>query len=189
MDMSNTTLVPGSLSALAAQNAHSLAEAFVNARVVVIADVSGSMHARDARGGQRRYEVAQTELTALQREYPGQIAVVAFADYPQFCPTGILPPPDGSTNLRAALRFAKVADVPGIRVILISDGLPDDAAGALAVARTYTQRIDVIYVGHEDGTGREFLARLAQAAGGTFHVNARATNLLPTLHQLMLAAC
>ncbi len=68
-----------------------------------------------------------------------------------------------------ALQFVQPADGTGIRFILISDGLPDDAEATLRVARTFESHIDTIYIGPEtgfDSHGREFLKRLAEATGG-----------------------
>jgi predicted subunit of tRNA(5-methylaminomethyl-2-thiouridylate) methyltransferase len=70
------------------------------------------------------------------------------------------------TNMQDALVFIKMADGCGIRLILISDGQPDDREGALRMARTFTSRIDVIYIGPPDGEGERFLAELANCTGG-----------------------
>jgi len=57
--------------------------------------------------------------------------------------------------------------VDGMQFILISDGQPDSPEKALAIARTYKNKINVIYVGPEDNPqGRDFLTRLASVTGG-----------------------
>lgn len=167
----STAIVAGSLSAIAQQNGQSIAETFLSADCIVIVDTSGSMAGTDSRGGQSRYNVACEELAKLQKTLPGKIAVLSFSDSCIFCPGGQPIFLMGGTRLDGALRFAKVADVPGaMRFIVISDGCPDSEAACLAEAAKYHNRIDVIYVGPEASDwgfdGRDFLNRLAKASGG-----------------------
>ena len=160
-------VVVGSLSDVAAKSGMSIAESFISATAIILVDVSGSMHTRDSRGSKSRYDVALDELAVLQRTMPGRLAVIAFSDGAIFVPGGVPSCLAGGTDVAAALRFAKVADVPDMRFFLISDGEPNDAAEALAVAATFTARIDTIFVGPERGDrGRDFLERLAAATGG-----------------------
>ena len=188
MNISNA-IVPGSLSAIAAQEGLSLAESFVSADAVILVDCSASMDARDSRGGRRRFDVALEELAVLQQRMPGKIAVIAFSSSVQFVPGGQPPFLCASTDLAAALQFAKMADVPGMRFVVISDGDPDDAQGALAIAATYQNRIDTIYVGPESyPTGRRFLEQLATAKGGQSLTADRAQELAAKTEQLLLNA-
>ena len=139
----------------------------MQAQAVVIVDVSGSMAARDARGGCSRYEAMLSELATLQANLPGRVAVVAFSDTPIFVPGGEPPFLGGTTDMAAALRFVKPADVDGMRFIIVSDGAPNDPQETLAVASTFRQRIDAIYVGPETMLeGQEFLLQLARVSGG-----------------------
>lgn len=166
----NTSIVSGSLSALSRAENKPLAQTFLNADCVVLVDTSGSMGMRDGAGGQSRYDVACQELASLQDSLPGKIAVLSFSGQGQvmFCPNGQPHNFLGGTDLAGALRFAKIADVPGIRFIVISDGEPDDEQRAMSTARGYQNRIDVIFVGSElSPRGRDFLTRLAAASGGT----------------------
>lgn len=163
----NTQIIPGSINAIAQQQHKSIAETFISADVIVIVDVSGSMSDRDSRGRKSRYEVACEELAQLQRNLPGKIVVVGFSGNAEFCPGGIPRMQGGGTNMVNALEFVKVADLPGMRFILISDGEPDDPHATLSVARTFQNQIDVIFVGPEDRPyGRDFLQKLAAATGG-----------------------
>ncbi len=165
--MNNTAIVQGSLSAIAQQDGKSLAETFMNADVIIIVDTSGSMGSRDSRGGKSRYEVACEELASLQRTMPGKIAMINFSSEVRFEPGGFPFSMGGGTNLAKALRFVKVADLPDMRFILISDGQPDDENECMRVAITFKNHIDVIFVGDEKyPTGRDFLERLAAATGG-----------------------
>jgi len=145
-----------------------LAESFLSADVLLIVDMSGSMGAKDAPGGKSRYEAAENELKRLQEANPGKIAVIAFSDSAEFCPTGIPRRIGAGTNLAGALRFVKPADGTGVRFIVISDGEPDDPWQALAEARSFSSKIDCVYIGPESGHGRDFLKRLAAASGGTY---------------------
>jgi uncharacterized protein YegL len=125
------------------------------------------MGANDSTGGQSRYEVACKELSNLQNSMPGKIAVLSFSSDVQFCPSGIPTFLMGGTELDKALKFAKIADVGKVRFILISDGQPDDEQAAIAIARTYKNKIDVIFVGPEtDRSAREFMRKLAACTGG-----------------------
>ncbi len=186
--MTTTALVPGSLGAIAQRDGVSLAESFLNCDVLIIVDTSGSMDTRDSRGDQTRYQVALDELAALQAHQPGKCGVIAFSSDVAFCPGGQPIPYMQGTDLAKALRFAKVADVPGIRFIIISDGQPDSPQEALAEAARYQNRIDVVFVGSElSPIGRDFLQQLAQASGGQI-VTADRAELLAQKTQLLLTA-
>lgn len=186
--MHKNAIVPGSLSAVAKRDGQSLAETFLNADAVIIVDTSGSMATDDSRGGRRRYDVALEELAALQQHMPGKIGVLAFSSTVQFCPGGQPPLLGGGTDLAGALRFAKVADVEGMRFVVISDGAPDDPDQAIAVARTFKVPISTIYVGPEAcPTGRDFLWQLAKASGGENVMADRVQELANKTQQLLLS--
>jgi len=181
-----TAIVPGSIGAIAQQSGKSLAESFVNADVVVIVDTSGSMDAHDSRDGRTRYDIACVELAGLQNNLPGKIAVISFSHDVTFCPSGVPTYFGGDTDLAGALKYAKLADVTGMRFILISDGEPNDENEALRAAKTYKNKIDVIYVGSETSpTGRAFLEKLARASGGMAITADRAVELQASVQKLI----
>lgn len=185
----NTKLATGSIYDVAKKNNQSIAETFIGCDVVILVDTSASMSNRDSRGGMSRYDVACEELTALQASLPGKIAVLSFSSTVEFCPSGVATFLNGGTNMTKALQFAKVADVPKMRFILISDGEPNIEERTLAVAKTYQNRIDTIYVGPEERpTGREFLNRLAAASGGQTITADRANELKSGIEKLLLSA-
>lgn len=186
--MSNQ-LVKGSLGQIAKQNGQSLAQTFISCDVVVIVDTSGSMGSRDSTAGRSRYEQACLELEKLQADLPGKIGVISFSSRVMFCPNGRPYNFDSGTDLEEALKFTKIADVPGgMRFIVISDGQPDDPAAALKVAKTYSNKIDVIYVGPESNPqGREFLERLAKASGGQTITADKAKALASSVQKLLAA--
>lgn len=161
-------IVPGSLSALSQATNQSLAQSFMSADCILLADMSGSMSMHDAPGGKSRYDAAEAEIIRLQKDYPGRIALVSFSDTAVFCPAGIPDRLGGGTDMAKALRFILPADDTGMRLILISDGQPNNAEETLNVARQFKSAIQTIFVGPElDITGgRKFLEKLAQATGG-----------------------
>lgn len=162
-----SAIIKGSIGQIAKDSGKTIAETFLSADAVVLVDTSGSMSTADAPGGIGRYDAACKELAGLQANLPGKVAVLSFSDTVQFCPTGQPTNLRGGTDLAGALRFAKMADVPGMRFVVISDGEPDQPGAALEVARTYSNRIDVVYIGSElQRAGRDFLTTLAAASGG-----------------------
>jgi uncharacterized protein with von Willebrand factor type A (vWA) domain len=185
----NNQIVVGSISAIAHQTNKSIAETFTSCDCIVIVDTSGSMAQNDSRGGHSRYDVACDELAQLQASLPGKIAVIAFSSEPVFCPGGVPQYLGGGTNMAQALHFTKIADVPGMQFILISDGEPDNERNTLAVARTYKNKISTIYVGPEERpAGRDFLSRLAAATGGLGITVDRAKELKSHIEKLLLTS-
>ena len=184
----NTAIVSGSLSAIANRDGMTLAESFLNCEVIVLIDQSGSMGSQDAPGGRSRFEAADDELMRLQKQHPGQVAVISFSSRVQFCPGGVPNREGAGTDMAKALDFARVADGAS-RIVLISDGQPDSEGAALAAAGKYQHPISTIYIGPEsDRGGREFLARLAAATGGR-HFDSTAPGLLAdSVTALLLAA-
>ena len=159
-------LIVGSLGAVAKKNNHSIAAGFMNVRAFVMVDVSGSMSTRDCGDGRQRFEVAQEQLEKLQNENPSEIAVGCFSNDAQFCPSGVPVFQMGMTDMVKALNLMRMADACGIRLVLISDGEPNDTTAALELASKFVSKIDTIYVGSETGAGREFLRDLSARTGG-----------------------
>lgn len=170
----NTALTIGSLAAIANRDNISLAESFLNCEIVVLIDQSGSMSAKDAPGRRSRYDAADAELIALQKRHPGQVAVIEFSNDVKFCPGGVPSRQGCGTDMAAALNFARVADGAS-KIVLVSDGVPDDEQRTINAARRYNNPIHTIFIGPEDDHegGRAFLAQLAAATGGrTFQSDA-----------------
>ena len=116
--------------------------------------------------GRTRYQAACDELKKLQASIPGKVAVVAFASTVQFVWGGKPPFLNGGTDMAEALTFVRPADGCGMRLVLISDGEPNDPNATLAVARQFVSPIDTVFVGPEGSRGAAFLRRLSDAAGG-----------------------
>lgn len=181
------TASKGSILDYAQDQGMNLAESFMDVDAIVLVDTSGSMSYRDAPGGAERYEAACNELKKLQELLPGKIAVIAFSDTVQFCPNGIPIYLGAGTRMDLALRFVKMADVPGMRFILISDGSPDVEDDTLNVARTFTNHIDTVFIGQAGAYGSHFLKRLAQVSGGRFTASVLTHELAATLMLLLEA--
>lgn len=195
--MTTTTLIPGSLGAIAARDGQSLAESFLSADLIVLIDTSSSMEERDvppadmpefggkAGAARQRYAVACEELKRAQASAPGRIAVVSFASFAQFCPGGIPPKPMGGTNLHHALEFVQPADGT-VKYLVISDGSPTSPDECLTLARSFASTIDTVYVGPKGDSGEDFMRRLAQAGGGAHHAK-RLPELAATIAGLLPA--
>lgn len=167
--MPDQAIVVGSLSDVAERTVTgALAESFVGAKCVAIIDLSGSMELPDGKDNLPRYQVAFNELAKLQADMPGEVAVIGFADSTMFFPGGkpVMGLCGFSTNLARALDFARLADVEGIRFVLVSDGQPNDELDALEAACKFQNRIDVIHIGSGRGSGVEFLEKLSKMSGG-----------------------
>lgn len=163
--MSNS-LVYGSLADMASRGGKSVAETFLSVDALVLVDTSMSMEMDDCPGNRKRYEVACEQLIRLQREIPGKLGVISWSSSAYFCPGGLPKAPFGSTNLANALDFVKPADGCGIRLIIISDGEPDNPEAALDLAKKFSTKIDTLYCGPELGSGADFLKRLSALTGG-----------------------
>lgn len=163
--MKKYEITKGSISDLMQKEDVSLAESFLSCDCVVLFDVSGSMDNTDGTG-KTRFDRGCDQLRELQASMPGKIAVVQFSDTVRFMPGGVPVFLGGMTDLAAGLRFIRVADVPDMRFVVISDGAPDSESMALAEARKFTEKIDTVFIGREGSDGRDFLRDLAKASGG-----------------------
>lgn len=146
------------------------------------------MGAYDDDDGKTRYDRAVEELLKLQAEHDGAIGIIAFSTDAEMCLHGGLPHPDGSTNMTAALEMALPVD-GACTIVVISDGEPNSESTALAAAKLYQHPIHAIYIGPEDGGGRDFLGRLTKQTGGLMDTNfyAQQHSLAKTITKLLTA--
>lgn len=77
-----------------------------------------------------------------------------------------IPEPNGGTNLAKVFRFLQNREFKAKRVVLVSDGLPDDESSALSEANKLFMPIDIIFIGDKGSKGERFMERLASATGG-----------------------
>lgn len=145
---------------------------------VFLADCSFSMDERDgARGefswsatGPRRIDRLAKVLDYVLRRVRLR-ALVCFSDVPEEVTLRgrvLLPEPSGGTALHLALDYVAAMVPPPERVIVLSDGSPNDVGLALTAGRRLAPMvIDAYYVGADgDRLALQFMADLA-ACGGT----------------------
>lgn len=151
------SLVAGSLGALVAQE---------TANVFLLIDCSSSMRER-MQNGRSRIAGLRSVVEQIERERPTPLVAFgpfSYGDTPaQFVTT--VPDASGGTPLAETIDFAKANGAT--RVVVISDGEPNNPEGAMEAAARFGGRIDVVFVGDAGPySGAEFLDRLAQSTGG-----------------------
>jgi hypothetical protein len=190
----NTNLVvtPGLEKSLRAKTLKDLVRISDTDNPNLLLDCSGSMNER-MRNGKKRIEGLRAVVQNVQAKKP--TAMIAFGptfgfneskdpnvfnpyedDAPKDGDRYVLPEmrvvdfvsevpePQGGTPLHLAIDFARQKGVG--RLLLISDGQPNDMALAMTAARNFGGKIDVVYVGDPGDMGSIFLDDLAKATGG-----------------------
>jgi len=161
-------IVPGSITDMATRNGGHV----IPPALCVLFDTSSSMLDMDGKLGDgsivSRWHAGVEQLTKLQAQYPGQIVLIEFGDDAAVRPGGAPGEPQGLTRIRPALDLAKELDTGVMRFVVISDGLPQDEHAAMEIATTFQVGIDTIAIG-EANNGIDFLKRLAEETGGTYH--------------------
>jgi hypothetical protein len=163
---------------------------------VVLADTSGSMGLPE--GSRRRIDILTDVLRAALAQVP-RARVIAFSSLPRELDASeprclVLPEPEGGTALDLALDYLPANRLQPGRVIILSDGAPDDAAAALAAARRLAPvTIDAFYCGPDDERAAIGFMRALSLAGGRPGVSGRRSfaepkQLAQDLKRLLLAA-
>lgn len=138
----------------------------LDAKAVILADVSSSMQAT-CEGGSTR--------VALMRDALGRIhggTIVPFADEAlDACKAEHIPSPSSlwGTNFGAA--FNGIRDRIPSRVLLISDGETEDVDEAIEAAKRLRCPVDTMFVGDPDAIydgARETLREIARVTGGSY---------------------
>lgn len=127
----------------------------------------------------RRIDILRRTVKDLQRAKPNAqmmaFGPVFFQPSGEFGHTKLLAKdeevPDatgGGTPLAEAIDAASKAGA--LRIVILSDGVPNSQPAALDAARRFGKRIDCLYIGGDDpgDPGAEFLKELAQASGGNY---------------------
>lgn len=182
--------VKGSLQSIANKDKIAVAQAFINCEILACLDVSPSMAYEDCPGNQKRFKVAANEVARLQAENPGKVGLICWSDGQRFLPGGIAEMFGDSTDVAGLLRYIKKADGAGIKLVIISDGEPDDDQEAIKEARKFQTKIDCVYIGPEhDLQAQDFLNRLSAVTGGQFSNNGTAgmVDLSKTMERLLTA--
>ncbi|GAB3975476.1 hypothetical protein GCM10028806_33130 [Spirosoma terrae] len=136
---------------------------------VLLIDISGSMDSQV--NGKRKIDIVREMLGIIEFD-PRLWSYLVFSDNYHVLPTvKNLPDPNGGTQLHRPLEALKPTNPK--QILVISDGMPDNASSCLKAARNLSGVISVFYVGPEDDKiGREFLEKLALAnRGKIIHVN------------------
>lgn len=159
-------MIRGSVGEIARMHyGNSIARAWLNVELIALVDVSASM--RDLVDGRAAIDWAQRALEQLQVAHPGRVAIIAYNDRAGLHIDGRLPMPTGGTRLAPALRLAQQIAAPDVKLVVISDGLWQDHAEAMQVARAMVNPIDGIYVG-DDAAGLRALQEICRS-GATMH--------------------
>jgi len=189
-------IVKGSTTQVAHAEGMSLAQAFVTVDLMVVIDLSGSMHTRDAPSGGgiiSRRSAAREQLEKLQYDHAGRIGVIGFADQAEYLPSGNVDDVNvgGGTNMMSGLQMAVAASDAGIPLVVISDGEPNwgQEDDCIALARLLQSPLHCIYVGPEGGLGFAFLRQLAAAAGnqGTAKTSTEIGQFLDDVERMLLS--
>jgi hypothetical protein len=72
----------------------------------------------------------------------------------------------GSTDLAGAIRYLRGLAKRPERIVLISDGDPDDPNAAMREATGFSVPIDIIFIGQRGSSGERFMINLAKFTGG-----------------------
>jgi hypothetical protein len=129
----------------------------VLADTVFLLDVSGSMNEKV--GKERKID----HLRDVMSSYPNANKF-CFSD--DVYNKQNIPEPNGSTNLAKGFRYLQNTEFKAKRVVLVSDGEPDNESSALNEANKLFVPVDIIYIGDKGSRGERFMERLASSTGG-----------------------
>lgn len=83
----------------------------------------------------------------------------------------------GSTDLARAIGFLRTLTKRPERIVLISDGEPDDSNAAIREATGFSVPIDIIFIGQKGSSGERFMINLAKfTTGRQFTVEDKSAN-------------
>ncbi len=190
-----TQIIKGSISSIATNGDTALA--ILNATVALVCDRSSSMN-EYTKSRKTRAQLEDEVVTELQSRYSGKIAVVGFNSSAYLCEDGVLPSPTSDTSFGAAFEVAEALSDAGLRVILVSDGEPNEIQYQGGEDQLLTNakckfhgNMDCIFVGDENSAGERFMQRLAEAVGGSAtlcDLNEGSRLLEETIETLLLKA-
>ena len=134
----------------------------VRKKRLFLLDVSGSMNERI--GEKKKIN----HLRDVMANYQDAKILCFSSNVHKLSDTQSIPDPDGSTNLGKAFKYI-IADTEvekPERVVLVSDGEPDNERDALEQAKNLALPIDIIFIGEKESKGNRFMHQLASATGG-----------------------
>lgn len=132
---------------------------------LALCDISGSM-AGPAKDGRRCIDCLRDAMAPLV----GQVHVLAFESQVHEVDADLIPEPMGGTDLTRALDRA--LQLKPKAVLVVSDGEPNNRDTALEAARMIVAqlkiRINVIYIGPDDTSAKDFMKELAKIGHGRY---------------------
>ena len=120
-------------------------------------DVSGSMSAKVGK---------ERKIDHLRNVMGGYPAAKKFSFSDNVHDEKNIPEPNGSTDLAKAFRYLRNTGLKPKRVVLVSDGEPNEESSALNEAKELAIPIDIIFIGDKGSRGERFMEKLASASGG-----------------------
>jgi hypothetical protein len=129
---------------------------------ILLLDTSSSM--AEPVGSRRRIDVLGDILRQIVPTAPGARLIAFSSTVREIEPGAPLPEPGGSTDLAAALTY--IGSLQPQRIVVISDGEPNEPDAALAAARALGCAIATYYAGGErNHAAVAFLRALAWCSG------------------------
>jgi hypothetical protein len=139
-------------------------------RSLLLVDCSGSMGeiVTDPNGDRsiRKIDALRKVVDDLRKTHPVPVAAFGVRAQGQVEVVDVVPEPQGGTPLDLAILFGR--DQGATRLVVVTDGEPNDESSAFEAARQFGGPIDVFYVGHHYGRGPKFAAELAAMTGGAY---------------------
>jgi hypothetical protein len=133
---------------------------------IFLLDISGSMNCYV--NGKSKLD----HLRSIMKDYPEAVKTCFSSDV--YCSVDrngnvdctIPPYAHGSTDLARAIRYLRGLAKRPERIVLISDGDPDDPNAAMREATGFSVPIDIIFIGQKGSSGEMFMINLAKFTGG-----------------------
>lgn len=124
---------------------------------LLLLDVSGSMNEQVY--GKRKIDRLREIIDSITG-----IEKYVFSD--KVTKVNFIPEPQGNTDMILAFKTIKYKESGIKRMILISDGRPDNPDSALIEGKSLNIPIDIIFIGNRYSDGESFMKRLALDTGG-----------------------
>lgn len=125
-------------------------------KTLSLLDVSGSMG--ETVGNERKIDSLRKAIASL----PSSARKYVFSS--NCFPVEIIPEPQSNTNLAGA--FETISSETMNRVILVSDGMPDNPESAISFAKRLQIPVDVLFIGEGESSGEKFMRELSHTTGG-----------------------
>lgn len=123
----------------------------------MLLDVSGSM--KEQVGTQRKIDMLRNAVAIYQ-------GVKQYVFSERVTETQYIPEPHGSTELHLAFGYLVKANPQ--KLLVVSDGLPNEPKLSIDAGKALKIPIDVLYIGEFGDPGEIFMKQLAEATGGKF---------------------